>query len=339
MPEYHPERFSALKDICHQASELGAAHLILAGDILDKSVHALGALEALLRNFPDLTFHMLPGNHDQLLHNSMRTLANLRIYDEPTTVQFDSAEPLFFFLPYTPLQTMGEAIAPFSNSLTGQWYLISHGDWTGTFKTENPLEPGVYMPLTQADLISYQPALVFLGHIHQPATSGQVHYPGSPIGLDISETGRRSFILLDTERTSITRVPVNTDVFYFDETLMSVPVENEEAAFGRLVEGMITSWQLKEEEYSKAIIRLRVRGYTRSREQIHAILMEKLADFSFYKNESPDLSELYPAANPELALIAQKTTRLIQDLEWTDRPDLPCKDEILFDALAAIYRQ
>jgi len=339
-PESHPERYSALKDICHRISEMGAVHLILAGDTLDQGANALGALEALLSDFPDLTFHMLPGNHDYQLHSSMGTLANLRIYDEPATVQFVPDGPFFLLLPYSPNKSMGEAIAPFSSSLPGPWYLISHGDWTGSLKMGNPLEPGVYMPLTQADLVSFRPALAFLGHIHQPVSSGQVHYPGSPIGLDISETGRRSFIVLDTDNDSIARIPVNTDILYFDETLISVPLENEEAVFRRRVQDMIASWKLNEQEKSKAVIRLSVRGYTRSRTQIHGLLMEELADCSFYKDEGPDLIELYPASNPELAFIAQKTTRLIHDLDWTDNhPDLPGKDEILFDALASIYRQ
>ena len=103
-------------------------------------------------------------------------------------------------IPYLPGKTMGDVIGMFADDIEPrEWVLCGHGDWLEGRRSPNPYEPGTYMPLTRSDLTQYQPAQVFLGHIHARRDE-PIHYPGSPCGLDISETGRRRFLLFDTDK-------------------------------------------------------------------------------------------------------------------------------------------
>lgn len=336
--EKHPERFNALEQICTASVEMGIQHVIFAGDTFNQGTTSLGALENLLENYQNLSFHMIPGNHDPILSASMSTLPDLRIYEDPEILDLGPGIPPLLLIPYRHGTTMGEHIEPFASDLPpNRWYLISHGDWTGSIKSGNPLEPGVYMPLTQLDTSSYLPALVLLGHIHKPLSSGIVHYPGSPCGLDINETGHRSFIVLDTDSGIIRRVPVQTDVLYFTETLLAVPSQDEEERFNRLLDEMLESWNLKNAENEKAVIRLRVHGFTRSRKKLAALINRKMACFSFYKDEGPDLTDLHQASDTELEYLARETLLRIRQHEWPDDPELPSHDDILSAALAVLY--
>ena len=98
------------------------------------------------------------------------------------------------FLPYRHGRSMGEEIEPFANQLVDEdWLLLSHGDWSGGLRKPNPHEPGIYMPLTRKDIELYKPSCIVLGHIHIPMDLPPIHYPGSPCGLDITESGKRRY--------------------------------------------------------------------------------------------------------------------------------------------------
>jgi DNA repair protein SbcD/Mre11 len=334
----HPERSLALENVCSQANDLQIEHIFLAGDILDKGVSAVGELDRIFSMFSSLTFHMIPGNHDIHLGDEMFTAENVHFYNMPVIKHFAPESIPFLFVPYSPASSMGKLLQKYSQGLhPGKWILVSHGDWTGSLKKGNPLEPGVYMPLTRTDIEIHQPALVLLGHIHQPISSGVIHYPGSPCGLDISETGPRSFIILDTEDISITRRTVETEILFFDETFIITPSEDEVHQFLEILNSRIESWGLTKTTQNKAIIRINLKGYSKNREKLSSAVNKALEGFSFYKEKGPDLTNLLPASDPELAWIARQVTRNIQDLEWHQTPDLPEKEEILLASLSVIY--
>ena len=124
------------------------------------------------------------------------------IHEKPTVVKLGNSH--FGFIPFKKDKKMGETIAEIQNEIDGKdWILISHGDFYAGSKKQNPLEPGEYMPLTRNDLSRYKPKLTFLGHIHKPQLlENSIYYLGSPCGLDITETGKRRFLILDTNNFS-----------------------------------------------------------------------------------------------------------------------------------------
>jgi len=334
----NPERLNALADICRQCAGLDVQHIILAGDVLDRNSAAITDVEKVLSSHAELTFHWLCGNHDAQVSAEMITAQNVHLYTEPAIVELDKGNSPFLLVPYARNNSMGELLQEHTVKLQpGNWHLVSHGDWTGSLSAGNPDEPGIYMPLTRTDIVTFQPAQVFLGHIHKADTHGIVHYAGSPCGLDISETGRRTFLLFDTLDQSVLRIPVDTDILLFDETFLIIPHDDEESLFLESLWQRIDSWQLAEEERTKVRLRIRVKGYSSNREKLASVAREALQGYRWYGEEGPDFNMLLPATDPELGWLAHQTAASVRALDWKSDPDLPSKDEILLAALSVIY--
>ena len=219
--EKNPERYHALENILDQLVALNIETLIIAGDLFDASCKDPGELERLLKNtrYDSITVYIIPGNHDPVLSQGTFTLQNIKYLTEPQLVDFFS-DSSFLFLPYQNKSSIGEVLAAFPQTLAvNAWVLVAHGDNLASTSIKNNYENGLYMPLSRKDLQLYSPKKVFLGHIHAKSDTGIVHYPGSPCGLDPTETGIRSFLIYDTSVGKVERIPVETDVIYLQETL------------------------------------------------------------------------------------------------------------------------
>jgi len=336
----HPERFNALEDILRQCGELEAAVLIIAGDLFDEHRQNFADFETSINNHSpkDLTIIVIPGNHDPEITSASFTVKNLKVCAKPELRDFDGTTLKFLFLPYAGEHGMGEELASFKDELiAGEWVLIGHGDWAAGMISRDPYEKGVYMPLTRADITIFQPAEVFLGHIHVPYDAGSVHYPGSPCPMDITETGIRRFLLFDTETQQIETHVVNSNVVYFDERFVLLPVEDEEAYLRNLVMERIATWQLPEELKDHVIIRAKFSGYVSDRSLAQDVAEETLSDFQFYGDGTPDLSDLYLATDSDRIHIARQVDEWLDELDWPENREEPSHDEILIQALKVIY--
>ncbi len=105
---------------------------------------------------------------------------------------------------------------------------------------------------------------------------GKVSYPGSPCGMDINETGKRSFIIFDTNDLSITEKKVETDYLFFIENLLSLPTTNEFEDIENKIKGFVAGWDLSKDELSKARVRLKVKGYTSDRKALESVIISLL---------------------------------------------------------------
>ena len=115
---------------------------------------------------------------------------------------------------------------------------------------------------------SYNPSKVILGHIHKKTGMGKVLYPGSPCGMDINETGKRSFFILDLNDLSITEKTVDTEYIFFNETLIALPTFNEFDYTRNKIKEIVKGFNLSKDEISKARIRLKVKGYTSDKKKL-----------------------------------------------------------------------
>ena len=336
----HPERFLALADIFENCRRKNVQLLIIAGDLFDQSLVNYAEFEQLYRQVrpAELTTVIIPGNHDQRLHTSALAGESLLVYSTPILRPLNDNR-LVLFLPYQENTTMGEAIAPFATDLQGKrWILVGHGDWYGGSNVEDPYEKGIYMPLTDTDLKLYQPELVFLGHIHLPQSGKKVHYPGSPCPLNITETGPRRFLILDTARGEIDAVPVNSQLIYFDERLLMLPAENDLEILERDIQSRIADWQLPSDWERYVQVRVRIAGSAGSnRGQILSRVKELFSPFQFYRNEDPDLSKLIHSRDPDRAVIARQFRSWVEQLSWEEASDQPSKSLILEQGLKVIY--
>lgn len=338
--EKNPERFHALENILGQLVTLKIDKLIIAGDLFDATCKDPGVFEQLIQKekYSQITFYIIPGNHDPILSEGTFTLPNIKYLTEPQLVTF-SKETNFLFLPYESNTSIGEALGTFPQTLAqNAWVLVAHGDNLESTRLRNNYENGLYMPLSGRDLQLYKPKKVFLGHIHANVDTEIVHYPGSPCGLDPTETGVRSFIIYDTTSGIIERVPVETDVIYLQELLTVLPMQDEETYIKQQLAKKIIDWNLDQDQKKKARIRIKTQGYSTNREKISKTIKEIIEQHQFTLGESPDLSKLKLSTDVMRADIASAVQTRILELGLVADPDEPTNDEYILSAMNQIYK-
>jgi hypothetical protein len=216
-----------------------------------------------------------------------------------------------------------------------KWCLVGHGDWSAGLTSPNPYEPGVYMPITSKDISIYKPNHVFLGHIHLSFESGNLHYPGSPCGLDITETGYRRFLAFDLEINYLENLRIQTDVIYFIEELIIIPSEDETLFIRDAINNSIQSWGLDEHDEEKVCLRVKCSGYSSNKAQLLETILDAYKSFQF--ESKPDLSEVSIANDPIRDNLIERVRDNIKDIDWNGDSNQPSKNEILLDALHLIY--
>jgi len=337
----YPERYRTLEHLLDTILEMKINHLIIAGDLFDQESHNYKDFDSVCSHpkYKNIQFHLIPGNHDISLEKRMLSAENTQVYSSPELKQFDLMSLMFFFLPYTKEKSMGECLAKYEEKLEkNKWVLISHGDWISGMSEPNPWEPGVYMPLTKRDIEQFKPAQVICGHIHKPMDSIEIHYPGSLCGLDINETGKRRFLIIDSETGSIESHPIYPEIIYFNESLTVLPVQDEEKYLHDQIKQMIKSWEIPDSEKSKIKLRLKVSGYSKNKNKLHKLIIQELKDISFYEGK-PDLSDVYVSDDLDREEITKQVYKEIDNLQWPQHENEPDKTQILLQALRLIYEE
>ena len=334
----HPERYNALKNILEQLETERIEILIIAGDLFDKGMQNYTEFEDICRQYSNIKFHIIPGNHDPEISSKAIVGSNVTIYTNPEIAELDNIQ--FLFIPYSKKVNMGEKIAECSDELSkvaGQWVLIGHGDYLGSGTGSNLYEPGTYMPLNRKDIQEFKPAQVILGHIHISSNREKVCYTGSPCGLNINETGRRSFAVYDTTDNSLTCRTIDTDIIYFKKNFLIIPEKDEIQKLTAKIDECINEWNLSPGEISKVQLRITATGYSSDRTAVLETLTEGFNEFSFYKDELPEIEFSEESDNEQLEAIARSACKLIDELDWGYGGDEPEKDEVIEAALRVIY--
>ncbi len=334
----HPERYSALTDILVQLKKDKIDTLIIAGDLFDSGYQDYSNFEELCKANQQIKFHIIPGNHDPGISSKAIVADNISIYTSTAAVEFDGVH--FIFIPYMEKTGMGENLAGLESSISRiRWVLIGHGDFYGGLKERNSYEVGTYMPLYRKDLDRLNPWRVFLGHIHKPTNYKNLYYPGSPCGLDINEVGARRYLIFDTSSGIVTPRNVNTEVIYFQEKFVIIPGNDEILKLRMEAEARIKEWNLAKKDTGKARIRISAAGYSSDRDAVLNTLREEFNGYSFFKDEEPDISALKHAGDSRRSAIAEKTTRMIEELEGNFGGDEPELDRVVEAALSVIYSE
>jgi len=332
----HPERYNALENIFEQIGAEGIENLLIAGDLFDKNFRSYSDFETLCKKYSKLRLHIIPGNHDPSISGKSIVGDNIHIYTDPAALEIDSTT--FLLIPYEEKAKMGEKIAEAEKEIEGkEWILVAHGDYYGGVKELNPLEPGTYMPLSRKDLERFEPRTVFLGHIHKPLSQNNVHYAGSPCGLDINETGRRRFLVYDTTDGSVVSRDVATDDLYFNESFVIVPTDEEVSIFQREIKNRIESWKIDPSDHPKVSVRVEAVGYAADRSAVLAALEQGFERFKYFKDEGPKIERLLTSSDHQLNAIAERTMKLIDELDWDFGGDEPTKEQVEIAALSVIY--
>lgn len=336
----HPERFNALEDILGKLPSLACRHLIISGDLFDRGYGSCSEFDELCSrpDFADLQILVIPGNHDENLSSHVITASNVRVFTSPALHRISPNSPDILFVPYEDGITMGQRIAELApGKESGSWILVGHGDYMPGTGRSNRYEPGVYMPLTGIDIQLYSPSVALLGHIHKPYDSPGLYYPGSPCGLDINETGRRRFLVLDTDTLTVDQHPVTTDVLYFQESFLVIPSRDEIERLESEVQDRIQNWDITDEEKSKTRIRIEARGFTADRSKVLETLQDEFRGFEFADDGGPDLTRLLPGGDNRLEAISEEIIKRIEKTELPLGVDEPDRESVIEDALKTIY--
>ena len=336
----YPQRYNALENILDQVVANKIEILIIAGDLFDQSQRYFGEFESICSNplYRNINIYIIPGNHDEDLNASYFAVENIHVYTKPSLLDLDDGKFHLLLLPYSNEASMGDLLQELENDLdSNNWGLVSHGDWIEGLKDPNPKEPGIYMPLTSQDLRRFQPARVFLGHTHINSDRDNLHLIGSPCGLDISETGKRRFIVYDTLLDLVSSREVDTEHIYFDETFIMLPMEDEEAYIRREIEERIKSWNLEQDDNKKIRLRVKVKGYCSDRHKLMMQVKHCFKDFQFYMGKDPDISEVHIPTKDELRYVAEGVKTRLESLDWQPQHKGPQNQDILIAALNLIY--
>lgn len=293
-----PYRYAALENIFQKCLAENVKDVFILGDLFDRDFSNYHDFDRLCFAYRDLKITVLPGNHDSALTQKSFSSENLRIIEKPLLENFGRIQALF--IPYDPVLTLDEALQSYmtENKLERRFVLFGHGDWLSSARVINAYEEGVYMPLTRLSLEKFSPLRIFLGHIHQPGPYDErkaaVIYPGSPCGLDINETGKRKFLIYDTEDDHVVTRYVNTPVIYFKETLLVLPIDDEEAWVKKKIARMVENWSVTGEDLRKVRLRLQVKGFTKDKGQLSRIIHEEVdkRGMNFHDPQGADLSDL-----------------------------------------------
>ncbi len=337
----HPERFETLEILLHDLGGKGIRQLIIAGDLFDKDYRNYGEFEGWAKKAAEkkIDIHIIPGNHDASLSGRNFTASNVFVYNRPELKSFDLMSLPLLFLPYYKDRSMGEAMAVLSDPPEQGWILVGHGDWLEGAREVNGYEPGVYMPLTRNDLDRFRPEAVLLGHIHKPLDQGMVHYPGSPCPLEINETGRRRYLLVDTESAAVSEQILPAIRLFFRADLTALPVADEKEFIRKQIDNYLNAWQLSSDEKKKALIRVAGHGYSHDRSSLADMIKDGFQGLRFYDPEGPRLEQvsLVKDGDADLVEVAAAVQKRVESLDWPERPDSPDKGRILQEALKNIF--
>lgn len=337
--EETPERYDALGDIISDLRSKGINRLIVAGDLFDKERYHYNDFDTFCKQHQDIVFYITPGNHDVGIEQRFFSASNIRLFTTPTPVEIDHI--VFLFLPYTSsgFGSMDELLASFfaDKSLPDKWILVGHGDYLEINKSVDEYEGNYYMPLSNKLIREVKPLRAFLGHIHKPIDTGIVSYPGSPYPLNINETGKRRFLIYDTDIDSIENGYPDADVIYMIEKLLIIPTENEIDDTLKKIDATIAKWGFTDEELSKVKLRLILRGFTNDKGALMDAVTRQIRQrgLSFYDAEGPQSEALNIVIDKEREAIMNRVLEnmsRLPDFAYADN------DAIIEQTLLLIYK-
>lgn len=332
------ERYKALEEIIKICQNNNIENIIIAGDLFDENFNNFYDFDALCRTNSNIRFYIIPGNHDVQIQQNHFSTSNIKIFNVPEIEYFDGYP--FLFVPYNRGKSLDELLAEFwhNKDIPTEWVLIGHGDYVSSVKIFNEYEKGIYMPISTKAISIYNPSKVILGHIHKPNEIGKVIYPGSPFPLDINETGKKSFLIFDTATTKINRIDIPSQVIYFIETILVVPIQNEEDYVFNQLTKIIKSWELEDCEIEKVVLRLYLKGFTKNYQNIINFILQLLQKFKIQLYDNiPIANELYQITlDDEKITILKEVEKLIAN---STELKFATKEKIFEKSLELIFNE
>jgi DNA repair protein SbcD/Mre11 len=336
----HPQRFAALVDILDQMVLTSVGTLIIAGDLFDANRRSYHEFEELVGRPEYRSLHIvaIPGNHDIALKQNSFTLPNLVIIDQPRLVRLEEKGLPFLFLPYKPGLSAGDQMVGFRESISPQEFvLISHGDYISGVRAPNPLERGIYFPLTRQDIEKYQPARLFLGHTHLSYEQEKVVSPGSPAAIDPTETGRRGFLIYDSVANTLERRFLRQGPIYMREKFLVLPSDLTGDNLQEEIQLRVKSWGFSDAELKRVELQAVFSGCSPDKTAIREKILQTVNGITLYPGGEPDVSNVISDEDPALAAAVALALQKAGDLILANSPANPDLEEIQRSVFRLIY--
>lgn len=222
-----PERLHSIKTVLSQIAEYCITNnigtVIIGGDLLhNKSIIYAIAQKIMLdyfRNYPQLIFYIIDGNHDLSGKGADAISALISLDNEPNVKRIRKDHEMLdniLFVPYSynMIKIIKESEADI---------LISHFGLN-----EGILNSGISIiaDISLKDLLEKY-KLVLLGHYHKPQQiindNISLYYVGSPVQLNWGEKGEeKRFLVVDTETLQVESIPTTGYKKYIEIELNSL---------------------------------------------------------------------------------------------------------------------
>ena len=223
-------RFDAIRSIGRLATEHGATFVVVGGDIfetnqVDRQI-IVRALEA-MKGFPDITFYLVPGNHDPLDPGSVFISPTFTQHRPPNVVVLTDSTPVtvgvgvevvgapwFSKRPDTDLLARATADLPADGTLR---IVVGHGG-VDTMAPD-PNNPAlVSVANLEAGIADGRFHYVALGDRHSTtnlSATGRIWYSGAPEPTDFREIEPGNVLLVDLDAQDATVQTLRTGTWQF----------------------------------------------------------------------------------------------------------------------------
>lgn len=261
-----PDRIEVFKHFVEEARKK-SADILLCGDLFD-TVSDANALRAEIRTIqkdlaPQRMF-LIPGNHDaEAYDESLDYGENIVVLRDKPFSFFETDGLRIVGLPFQHSvklsEILSENIIPPSDILLAHATLFMYGHPELYLEVAEKKEE--YFPIHTSDVFRLKTRYLALGHIHGGFFLKEIEgttlcYPGSPLPVDASETGKRFYAEVDFQerKASVRSVPIDILPYIEKETFFMF--------IGNEIGGQVELRRiLKERAHRQAKMFVDVKGY------------------------------------------------------------------------------
>jgi DNA repair protein SbcD/Mre11 len=295
------ERLAALEDILKKAGEEKAHLLVISGDMFDSNEEAdilRPGLRKMLSSLP-FTIMAIPGNHDMDAYRAdMNFGDSIKVLNRHPFEVLDFEEVRITAVPYEN-QAFNDLAGPLRESINGKRIniLVIHCTLDIPYLADDGYgdeKKQAYLPVNSKILGNIGFDYVFAGHFHSRTVENRLSektlfmYSGSPVSVSRKEKGRRTAVLLDTERPSSERIRLlPLDSFYYEDIEIDFSPEME----SEILKEMENT--IKKYSGHRVDICLKIGGFISSGEKDMAGIIKKLVEKNTGENMAIEVVEQY----------------------------------------------
>lgn len=205
------EVLNSFDSMCSYLRSVGIENVAILGDVNDTkevaAVRAFSLFGQILEKYPELTFYIIPGNHDITSKKGSETAVDL-LKGPANIVTITEVTDIgnITFVPYS------DGMIDELKELEPNDILMSH---FGAADAQLSNGRSIRTRISSSDLNKWK--LVLCGHYHKPQQVNHLYYTGTLIPLTRAEFGEeKRFLIIDTETLEVESIPTEGYRKYYE---------------------------------------------------------------------------------------------------------------------------